>query len=57
MEEKYYTQPGYPRDSRNATAFQSSRRHRVAFSLKDTPLTLEAKAAANAGMTLEEVGT
>lgn len=53
-EEAYYTQPGWPLDKRNKTRFTSTRKSRVKFTLKDTPLTLAAKAAARTGLSLEE---
>lgn len=52
-EELGYTQPGYPLDKRNAQRF-TGRRHRMKFSLSDTPLTLQAKEAARVGLTIEE---
>lgn len=55
--EGYYTQPGYPTDARNGSRFVSERAKRVKFSLKDTPLTLAAKEAAKAGLSLEEYAT
>jgi NADH:ubiquinone oxidoreductase subunit len=54
FEESYWTQPGYPTDKRNRATHVSARRGRLGFSLRDTPLTIQAKAAARAGLSLEE---
>ena len=55
-EELFYTPPGYPLASggRNRERFASARRARMRFSLLDTPLTLQAKGAARAGLSLDE---
>jgi hypothetical protein len=53
-EEKYYTQPGWPADLRNKSVFTSSRKERLGFSLRDTPLTIAAKAAARVGVPLND---
>ncbi len=52
-EELGYTQPGYPLDKRNTTRF-SGRRQRMKFTLKDTPLTLQAREATRYGLSIEE---
>ncbi len=50
-----YTQPGYPLDPRNPRRKQPSvRRQRMQFSLRDTPLTLQAKEASRLGLRLDE---
>jgi len=48
-----YTAPGWPTDARNKTRWASSRGARLGFSLADTPLSLAAKKAARAGVSLE----
>jgi hypothetical protein len=53
-EELYYTPPGYPLNGKNKSRFTSTRRARMRFSLLDTPLTLQAKGAARAGLSLDE---
>lgn len=53
-QEAFYTQPGHPLDKRNATRFTSERSRRVGFTLRDTPLTLQAKAAARTGLSLDK---
>ena len=53
-EELYYTPPGYPLNSKNKSRFTSARRARMRFSLLDTPLTLQAKGAARAGLSLDD---
>jgi hypothetical protein len=50
-EELFYTQPGFPLDKRNKTVFP---RRKLSFSLRDTPLTLKAKEAGRAGVSLEQ---
>lgn len=51
-EELYYTQPGWPLDKRNARVAPSGRKARMPFSLRDTPLTIKARAAAKHGMSV-----
>ena len=51
FEERFYTQPGYPTDPRNASVRPA--RRRLAFTLGDTPATLRAKEAGRAGMSVE----
>lgn len=51
-EELYYTQPGWPLDKRNGGVRPTGRKARIPFSLKDTPLTLKARAAAKHGMSV-----
>ena len=55
-EEAFYTPPGYPlaAGGANRSRFASARRARMRFSLLDTPLTLQAKGAARAGLSLDE---
>jgi len=53
-EEHYWTQPGYPTDPRNTDRFVSSRRQRLRFTLQDTPLTLQAKEASKANLSLQD---
>lgn len=52
-EELYYTQPGFPMDKRNSTR-RAARASRIGWTLADTPLTLRAKEATRAGVSLEE---
>lgn len=56
-----YTQPGFPTDPRNDSvrarpqgSGTTSRRDRLGFSLKDTPLTLEARTAARVGLPFDQ---
>lgn len=53
-EELYYTQPGWPLDKRNPANRPTGRKARIGFSLKDTPLTIKARAAAKHGMSVAE---
>ena len=55
-EEAFYTPPGYAlaAGGANRSRFASARRARMRFSLLDTPLTLQAKGAARAGLSLDE---
>jgi hypothetical protein len=53
-EELYYTQPGWPLDKRNAALRPGGRKGRVGWSLKDTPLTIKARAAAKHGMSVAD---
>jgi len=49
---RFWTQPGFPTDPRNRALFKSSRR--VSFTLGDTPASLLARSAAEAGMSLRD---
>ena len=53
-QELFYTQPGWPLEKRNAAVRVSARKGRIGFSLRDTPLTIKARAAAKHGLSVEE---
>ena len=55
-EERFYTQPGWPLDKRNARTRVSPRSGgRLGFTLRDTPATIKTRAAVRLGLTAPEL--